>query len=326
MTDRLLAWARSRGYLVAWGPLAALEPVRADLDDRRAAGEIEPAFARENLAFNFLVPGSANGHWRILVVAMPRAAHLVTFILGGRPVEAILPPTYVRYRPIFEDVRRDLATHALPGSTIELIEAPLKALASRLGLIRYGRNNLAYAPHFGSYMQLLGYATDANLAVDAAWRPKEPSLLEECGSCGVCEAVCPTGAIGSERVLLHAERCLTLANETAGAWPSWVPPSAHHCLIGCLRCQRLCPANPDLPEKDAGMTFSEEETGALLAGGERLGPVWDRIRDKLETLGQPYQEAVIGRNLRALLEARAAGEKVGRTTGSRAAAEPAQAE
>jgi epoxyqueuosine reductase len=324
MTDRLLKWAQSRGYLVAWGPLAALEPVRADLDERRATGEIEPAFARENLTFNFLAPGSATGHWRILLVAMPRPAHFVSFIVGGRPVEAMLPPTYVRYRPVFEDVRRDLAIHALSGSTVQLIDAPLKALASRLGLVRYGRNNLAYAPQFGSYMQLLGYATDAELALDAGWRPQEPNLLEECGSCGVCEAVCPTGAIGSERVLLHAERCLTLANETAGAWPSWVPPSAHHCLIGCLRCQLHCPANPDLPREDSGMTFSEEETGMLLAGGERLGPVWDRIRVKLETLGQPYQEAVIGRNLRAFLEARAAGRTVGQTAGSCEAAEAAR--
>lgn len=305
MVRRLLHWAASRDYLVAWGPLTLVECVRADLERRRTDGEIEPNFARDNLSFDSLPPPPATPGWRLLIVAMPRPAHLVAFVVHGRRVEAILPPTYVRYRPTFEEVRLDLVAHALTLSRVEQVDTPLKALASRLGLIRYGRNNLAYAPHIGSYLQLLGYATDAELPVDPTWRPHEPSLLEECTSCGVCEALCPTSAIVSERVLLHAERCLTLANERAGDWPAWAPSSAHHCLLGCLMCQRHCPANPELRVEPTGVIFDEEESAMLLAGGERLGPVWDGIRAKLETLGQPYQEAVIGRNLGALLEAHA---------------------
>jgi epoxyqueuosine reductase len=304
MVHALLRWAESRGYLVAWGPLTLVQSVRADLEQRRDAGEIEATFARDNLSFNSLPPPRATSEWRLLMVVMSRPAHLLAFIVDGRPVEAILPPTYVRYRPTFEDVRLDLVAHALTASRVEQVDAPLKALASRLGLIRYGRNNLAYAPLIGSYLQLFGYATDADLPVDPAWRPREPCLLEECESCGMCETLCPTSAIAPERVLLHAERCLTLANETAGDWPAWAPASAHHCLLGCLMCQRSCPANPELPVENTGVTFDEEESATLLAGGERLGRVWDAIRAKLETLGQPYQEAVIGRNLRALLEAR----------------------
>ena len=32
-------------------------------------------------------------------------------------------------------------------------------------------------------------------------------------------------------VLLRAERCLTLANEATGGWPSWVPAASHHCQM-----------------------------------------------------------------------------------------------
>lgn len=297
----LRRWADSRGYLVAWGPLTLVQRAQADLERQRDAGQIEPAFARDNLSFNSLPPPAATDWWRLLMVAMPRPAHLVAFVVGGRPVEALLPPTYVRYRAAFEEVRGDLAANVLTASKVEQIDAPLKALASRLGLVRYGRNNLAYAPQIGSYLQLLGYATDADLPVDPARRPREPCLLEECESCGLCQALCPTAAIAPERVLLHAERCLTLANESAGDWPAWAPASAHHCLFGCLMCQRSCPANPELPVETTGVSFDEEESAMLLAGGDRLGPVWDGIRTKLEPLGLSFQEDLIGRNLRALL-------------------------
>lgn len=301
MVHALRRWADSRGYLVAWGPLTLLQRAQADLERQRDAGRIEPAFARDNLSFDSLPPAAAIDSWRLLMVAMPRPAHLVAFVVGGRPVEALLPPTYVRYRATFEEVRADLAANVLTASELEQVAAPLKALASRLGLIRYGRNNLAYAPQIGSYLQLLGYATDADLPVDPAWRPREPCLLEECESCGVCEALCPTAAIVPERVLLHAERCLTLANESAADWPAWAPASAHHCLFGCLMCQRACPANPDLRVEHTGVRFDEEESAMLLAGGDRSGPVWDAVRTKLEPLGLSFQEHVIGRNLRALL-------------------------
>jgi hypothetical protein len=83
-----------------------------------------------------------------------------------------------------------------------------------------------------------------------------------------------------------------------------MPPSAHNCIIGCLLCQRACPANPKLPVERTGVVFTAEETEALLGdGGVHEGPAREGIKAKLERLGQPYQEPVLGRNLRALLEA-----------------------
>lgn len=303
MTGALRKWAESRGYQVAWGPATLLELVRAELEQRLENGQIDAAFARENLAFDFDEGCRADSRWRVLAVVMPRPAHLVGFIVGGRRIDTVLPPTYQRYRPTFEDVRQDLVSHVVGGAEVKIINAPLKPIAYRLGLVRYGRNNLTYAPGFGSYLQLLGYLTDAPLPIEPGWQARGPRLLEECKGCGMCEVECPTGAIRPDRILLQAERCLTLANETPGAWPDWVPGSAHHNLIGCLMCQRLCPGNPELPMKQSGVTFSEEETNALLGGMERVGPIWSGIRAKLELLGQPYQEQVIGRNLQALLSA-----------------------
>ncbi len=128
--------------------------------------------------------------------------------------------------------------------------------------------------------------------------------MARCETCLVCRRGCPTGAIGPDRVLLHAERCLTYHNEQPGdvPFPAWIDPSWHTCLIGCLACQRACPANPPLEVVPTGVVFTQEETSALLGEDDHRGPVWTTIRAKLEHLGQPYREDVLGRNVRALLD------------------------
>jgi epoxyqueuosine reductase len=302
MTSGLRAWADQRRYAVAWGPASLVSLARQELRQREQDGEIEPAFAHDALSFAF--EGDVPPNWHVLAVAVPRPAHHVRFIVGNTPVDAVMPPTYYRYRPMMEDVRQDLSEHVFTGYRLTTLSAPLKTLASLLGLVRYGRNNIVYAPEMGSYLQLFGYATDAPLPVDADWVPCEPSLLDECTGCGICTARCPTGAIDPTRVLLRAERCLTRANEATGPWPPDVSPDTHHCLVGCLLCQRHCPANPDLPVADTGVVFTESETQALIDGGDGSGAVWDGIRAHLTQLGQPDLQPVLGRNLRAILASR----------------------
>jgi len=308
MVDGLRRWAIRRGYQLAWGPSAALAAARDAIQARRFSGEFEAGFYQERLA-SFEADSRApwDGASTVLVVVVPRPAHSVAFVLDGRIVEAVIPPTYVQYQALFREVGSDLQRHALPGVQVERLNAPLKALAACLGLVHYGRNNLAYAPVFGSYCQLVGFLTDATLPVAPGWRPHEAQLLPECRDCGICHAVCPTGAIGTDRILLHAERCLTFANESPGAWPDWIPPSAHHCLIGCLRCQRACPANPELRIEKSGVAFTAEETAALLAGaGAGTAADLASIHAKLESLGQDLPLPELSRNLQALLRDRRA--------------------
>lgn len=306
MIESLQRWAAGQGYRVGWGPLEVITAALADVESRHVsrelavyASEAGPPEAAESLR--------ARGLATVVVVVKPRSAHTVVFELDGERLEALLPPTYIRYQGLFEEVRKDLSERGLPGARVELLRAPLKQVASRLGLVSYGRNNVTYAPEIGSYFQLLGYLTDAWLPLPGGWRPSEPALLPRCRTCRVCLHDCPTGAIEENRVLLHADRCLTFANENPGPWPSWVGPNAHNCLLGCLRCQRRCPENPELPVERTGVVFTREETRALLAeSADHLGPVWDGLRGKLTVLGQPGSEAVLGRNVRALVANRGA--------------------
>jgi len=241
----------------------------------------------------------------VIAVAVPRPAHRVAFDLGTSPFEALLPPTYVRYRETFDEVRRDLAVNVLGGARVERLVAPIKTIAAMLGLVRYGRNNITYAEGIGSYLQLCGYIIEARLPESHSARARGPKLVPECKGCTVCLSTCPTTAIGEDRVLLRAERCITLANENPGEWPAFVPPRSHHCLLGCLRCQRSCPANPKLEIAATGVRFSAEETARLLDGDAPSDDHTERgIRSKLVQLDQVNARPVLGRNLKALLDAR----------------------
>ena len=307
MIETLQSWADDRGYQVAWGPAEVLRRARVELSQRRASGDLDMDFCRDHLEFLF-EGDDAGGDETVVVVAIPRPAHRVGFDLGTKRVDALLPPTYLRYRATFEEVRRDLAENGLPGARVEHLTAPLKTLASKLGLVRYGRNNIAYARGIGSYLQLCAYLTDAPLQNSENPAAQMPELLPECDDCTRCRSACPTNAINDDRVLLSAERCITAANENPGPLPDSIPRRSHHCLVGCMRCQLACPANPKLPVEDSGICFSATETDTLIEGRLATGGQAETgVRIKLAALGQPGLEPVLGRNLRALLDGRDSG-------------------
>ena len=303
MIQQLLDWASQRGYRIAWGPESLVEDACREISARTAGLEIDGQLFEDQL--KDIVAGRMNNASRtVVIIAKPRSAHLVHFDIDGKDLAALLPPTYFRYRATFEEVRLDLAANGLPGAQVEFLTAPLKATASRLGLVYYGRNNISYAPGLGSYIQLCGYLTDAKLPERNAAVVGPGSLLPECEGCSICMHTCFNGAITEDRVLLRAERCLTYLNENPGSWPEWVNPKAHNSLLGCLDCQRACPVNPELTVEDTGVRFSASETKVLLSGDATMpgAGTENGIRSKLAWLGQPAVESLLGRNLRALMQ------------------------
>lgn len=105
--------------------------------------------------------------------------------------------------------------------------------------------------------------------------------------------------------MLRGELCLTFFNEYEEAWPGWLPPAAHNCIVGCLLCQKACPQNAGrLRFEKAREEFTPDETAALLDGsGDGNQPLWRAITQKLASLGLEGYEPVLGRNLKALLAA-----------------------
>ncbi|MFB3814640.1 MAG: 4Fe-4S double cluster binding domain-containing protein [Terriglobales bacterium] len=303
MIDALNQWAVERGYRLACGGVAVLHDVRAELERRGSSGELDAAFRENNLGFfryekSSETIGEVKG---VIAVAVRRPAHRLTFEMGTGPFTVTIPPTYVQYRAMFRNVRDEI-TAALPAlrGHLDILLAPLKAVACRLGLVTYGRNNLTYIPDWGSYYQLLGYVTDADLGIADDWGPVPARLMPACESCGICIAACPTGAISDDRVLLRAERCTTLFSEQSGELERDLSAD---CIFGCLECQQLCPENDGLLRVEpAGVAFTKAETEVILADGAD-GARLDSVRQKLDVLGLT-EAPLIARNLKYLIARR----------------------
>jgi epoxyqueuosine reductase len=301
MAKDLKAWAERRNWAVEWGPASLADEVRSELAERRRTGEVAPSFAERWLK-RFDAPPDEGG--TAIVVAVPRPAHRIRFATPAGEIAAVVPPTYIGDSEVAAAVRRELASFLELGTDeARPLQAPLKAVAVRLGLARYGRNNIAYVPGMGSYVELVGAHLDSTLDVPRGWRLHPYALMPECETCDACRSACPAGAMGEDRVLLHAERCLTNYNELPGDWPDWLDPAWHNCLLGCLYCQNACPQNVGrLTMEEADVSFDLEETAALAADAPvQTGPVGDRVTERVARLGLTDYDAVLGRNLRALL-------------------------
>ncbi len=305
ISETLIEWARQRGYKVGFAGVSVLETVQEKLTERREKGEFAPGFFEENLGvFRYLERVSIRQPESIVVVAVPRPAHILKFELEAGPVETVLPPTYVRYRGLFESVRQDLEIAAFGrDGHVETVQAPLKSLAVCLGQASYGRNNITYIPEFGSYFQLAGYVTDVSLGTTAENIQLERKL-GSCSSCQACLKACPRGAIAEDRFLIHAEKCYTLCSESANPIPSDAVPPSPDCLIGCLKCQDVCPANKGLLKREnAEVSFTKDETLSLLEDGDfGDGDIAKSIQVKFGTLALSESVPIFRRNLRLLLK------------------------
>lgn len=295
----LFPWADQRGYQAAAAPASLLDEVRRSIERRWVAGEIDAGFYRNSLSsFRYLRGCHIDVPASIILIAMPRPAHILEFSTGGWAVETVIPPTYVRYRQVFEDVCADLAAGAA-GSRFEILSAPLKALANRMGLTAYGRNNVGYIDGLGSYFQLVGLLSDAPVSDRAVRVRPEEAALGRCRECRICAAACPTGAISLERFLIRAERCYTLHSESMDPIPEGLVPPSPQCLVGCMKCQEVCPENKGrLKYERAGISFSEKETAEFLGLRAESREGLDRAADKLRPLGLSEDALPFARNLR----------------------------
>jgi epoxyqueuosine reductase len=276
----------------------------ADLDEairgRHERGLLDEALYLGQLAsFSFGLPAQLPEARSIVIVAVPTPQTRAVFHWQGRGVPVAVPPTYVSYTPRTEGVQAVLAEWlAEDGFRLAAPRLPLKTLAVRSGLAEYGRNNICYVPGLGSFLQLVAGLSDLPCDADP-WR--EPKALDQCASCVACLRRCPTGAITDDRFLIHAERCLTYHNEAAADFPDWIDPAWHHCLVGCMRCQTVCPENRAvLGWFEDRAEFSETET-ALFVERVPIGALPAETASKLRSLEINEDYRMLCRNLGAIL-------------------------
>jgi len=295
----------ARGWRAAFCTIEALRQVEDELAERRVNGlfaaSVFEAYVRDMERQPPAVLPKARS---ICIVAAPVGRTTIVLDTTEGRVEAVIPPTYDS-----EDIAAEIGgllcrALALYGSGLSRAFVPVKSLAARTGLGRYGRDNVLRFEGAGSYVRLDAWWTE----IDAAGEPwSESGLFERCEGCGACERVCPTGALVAGRFAIDASRCLTFLNERDDPFPPGLDPRAHNAAVGCLRCQEVCPANCGVPGNGEyrRIVLDRAESEALLAGRPLPGSA--ACEAALRAACMTGSEAALGRNLRALIAARALG-------------------
>ena len=264
LSDKLIEHIENCGWKGRIVPIVRLDDLREAICGRHERGFFDEALYRGHFStFSFDLPADLPSACSIIVVAVPTPQMRVVFHWHGTPVPVVVPPTYVSYTPRTESVQAEIAAWLeREGFHLAKPRLPLKTLAVGSGLAEYGRSNITYVPGMGSFHQLVGAFSDLPCDHDP-WR--EPKALDRCDSCVACLQRCPTGAITDDRFLIRAERCLTYHNEAADDFPKWIDPSWHHCLVGCMRCQTVCPENKThVKWFEDRVEFSEAETDFMI--------------------------------------------------------------
>lgn len=256
--------------------------------------EIETLYADGKLAdivyrsygriFDCAMPDGYSESGSLIVAAVPRPQETVGFSWNGSIHRLLLPPTYIRYWEITYQIESRLNELLKPqGYRAVFACVPQKIAAARSGLAQYGRNNITYVPGCGSLHMLVTYYSDMPCP-DDAWQ--EAEVMPQCQTCKACAGACPTQAISKDGFTIRQDRCLTLYSGYSGSldFPGWLNQSWIECLVGCMKCQRICPENkPYIEWIEENETFSEEET-RLLRKGLTEDDLPIEIRDKLERL------------------------------------------
>ena len=240
----------------------------------------------------------------IIILAHFTPLMVVDFLLNNKKYEAMLPPECY-HTAMTNDIWIKLIEEEIikqSGYRIEAVEPiPLKLLAVRSGLGKYGRNNICYVDQMGSFLTLCAFFTDYEFAEDN-WQ--ELKMMDNCDSCRICMLECPCDCIREENFVIDAPKCISWYNERNGEFPEWMDPAVHNALLGCMRCQMSC------PENDRAMEFTgrfedipEEETINILNG-----TIGEAALESISKIFGPFTEAeledftpILKRNLSALI-------------------------
>lgn len=289
-----------KGKIVSAQHIPELQKAIKELHEKNL---IDPRFYDEYKDYFEFEPEAKFGEIKSLfMVSVPQPQHKVIFHWKGSDIPLIIPPTYLFSRAVIDKAQAFLVEILKPlGYNVEYALLPQKTLAVRVGLAEYGRNNITYIPDMGSFHRPSTFYSDFPYE-EGNWQ--ELRYMDLCEECSACVRNCPTGAIPTDRFLLRVEKCLTFHNEHPGdvPFPDWIDSSWHNCLVGCMRCQTVCPANKKvLKWIEPGPSFTEEET-KLLLNGKGMEELSEETRSKIRKHDLENYLYVYPRNLGVILE------------------------
>jgi epoxyqueuosine reductase len=284
------------------GKIVSIEHVRdlqKEIEGHYQSGRLDQELYDGYLdRFDFNISENFNNAKSLIVVSAPQPHVRVAFTWQDITYSGIIPSTYRLDTDL--QIKEKLERLLKPeGFHLAEKRLPDKLIAVCSGLTRYGKNNITYVPGMGSLYRLVVFVSDLP-CVEDDWG--ELKILKTCDGCTACMDACPTGAIVSDRFLIHAERCITFHNERQGEFPQWLDPSWHNCLVGCLYCQNACPMNQKFTNRIVdGVSFDEHETVLFLESAKKEELPTKTVA-KLEALGMMEYLDVLGRNLKAVID------------------------
>jgi len=201
---------------------------------------------------------------------------------GKRKVESgKFPPVSPNY---FASHRSYLAAGAVmealaaAGIRAERARIPLRTVAAVCGVGTILKNTMLAIAPYGSrvLLQALMVATGAGQAM-VGGRPQVAPTI--CENCDACARICPAGAIEGDT--FHHDRCIRthMDGRVMEEWVMERMPS----LLGCERCQDVCPVNKHLAAR-------------ALTGAERDAFVLDALLAVNSPLPQPPSSREVARS------------------------------
>jgi len=294
----------NQGNKLVMVPVGRLQDIREDIEELKKNNTLNgfQHYIVENI-YQLDLPETDFEIRSILLIATPSPAITnVRFQWEGEGRIFPIPATYTDYKSVPGQLEKYL-NEALNPVGCHAVFAPClprKLLAVRSGLGAYGRNNICYVDGMGSFLHISPFFTDIKCTNDAWYDVRH---MDECKDCRACVKNCPAGAIKEEGTLINTDRCLTFYNEAGGEYdfPEFIDQTFHNSVVGCVKCQNVCPKNREYLNGVAAVyDFNEEETALLLKGAapENLP---ESLRQKIEALGIIDYLGALPRNLRALL-------------------------
>ncbi|MDR3337461.1 MAG: hypothetical protein LBT16_09675 [Treponema sp.] len=177
----------------------------------------------------------------IFIIATPSSFYILKIKYLEKEINIKIPPIYGNRNQILENIKTITKKTFVKFSfnTFPVI-LPKKLLAAYSGLAQYGNNGLVYVQGMGSYHRLTAFASDFK---NDHYIWVKPSMMKSCQQCGRCVENCPSKALRHGIPWVNINRCITEFNEKDGIFPDWMHKSWHNCLIGCIKCQEICPHN-----------------------------------------------------------------------------------
>jgi epoxyqueuosine reductase len=296
-SDTVLHNLRNMGYKATIVSIENIIEVKRNFNKLVLNNIIDKEFYQKELSnfFKFM-PDSASS---ILIIAFPSLITNVYFELRGKNIKTIIPPHYIHKtstKNIIDILNKKIGLNNYMAIKNNL---PLKYLAVKSGLGKYGKNNICYVEGMGSYLRLAGFFLRDKAQADT-W--KDFTMLERCKTCTNCIKICPTKAITGDRFIIRAERCLTYFNEDEKNFPSWIKKEWHNSLVGCIKCQKVCPENKDFNNRiEAEYQFDEFETENILKHKSAEGLDKNTIK-KINKIGLENDIFILSRNLGSFVE------------------------